>query len=205
MNIYKELLKLQRIEEAFDSWKDYRNEVTNCIVDNVDCFDDIVIFGAGSCNDIDLRIIEEKFEKVTLVDIDFHSMKEGIKQYSLENSKKIKLLKIDLLGIDESDYLNFSKVVEKTLQSQEPPLVDSTPVVKKLLEYTKKINNHKVRLGNNKFKNGVVIGLHSQLNIYFAQIWDMYCQALVKKDDLSVANQIINITFRQSIIRIIAL
>jgi len=184
-NLYKELLRLQRIEDAFDSWKEYREKVTEYIIKNVDCFDSIVIFGAGSCSDIDLSIIENHFEEVVLVDIDYHSMNEGIKKYCLEKSKKIKVLKVDLLGIEEKDYKKFSKDLEKSG-------ADRDLAIKDLEQYHSIIISNDIKkLKNSKYKNGVVIGLHSQLNINFANIYEIYCEALHHSPDISVFNQII--------------
>lgn len=190
MNIYRDLLKLQKIEGSFQRWEEYRREITNKIINSVKCFENIVIFGAGCCNDLDLSLIEKKFDQITLVDIDCLSMKEGLKKYSLVDSDKIKLATIDLLGITENDYLEYSRIIETTLLSSKSSIVDSRSIVDKLTVFSNKINNHKIDLGSIKYKNGIVICLHSQINIYFAEIWNIYCQAFSKTDNLSVIEKI---------------
>lgn len=111
-SIYKELKKRECVDDAFKSWERYRKNVTNCIINNSVEFDSIAIFGAGRCNDIDLKIIEEKYDQVFLLDINDQSMTEGLKQHGLENSKKIKLEKIDFLGIQDKDYIFYESILK---------------------------------------------------------------------------------------------
>ena len=89
MDLLAKLREVERITGADIHWADYRMQTTRYIIDHVSNTRDIAILGAGRCNDIDLVLLTSTFEKVFLLDKDIASMREGLKQYGLEGSKKV--------------------------------------------------------------------------------------------------------------------
>lgn len=80
MNIYDQLRSLQVINNAYNEWESYRRELTEIIMKYAKESESIAIFGAGRCNDIDLRRLSECFSEIILFDKDLEAMKEGLYQ-----------------------------------------------------------------------------------------------------------------------------
>ena len=98
------------IPGAWDSWKDYREQLTALIRDKViEPQDSLLILGAGRCCDIDLGILAERCGKIALLDTDSSAMREALSRYQLETSSKVSLACESLTGISESDIEAFFK------------------------------------------------------------------------------------------------
>ncbi|AFQ43543.1 hypothetical protein [Desulfosporosinus meridiei] len=186
LNFFDELKKSQIIPGAYKEWSSFRYQVTEYIISNTTDFESIAIFGAGKCNDIDLNILESKFNKVILIDIDMSSMKEGIYQYSLENSKKIELIACDFLGIEDSDYREYEYLVRKYFFTSTNNLNSRRKILSLLDNLTDKIDKYPLVFGKDAYKNSVLIGVHSQLNVYLQQIWSICLQITGKTDNLAL-------------------
>lgn len=186
LNIFDELKKLQTIAGAYNEWSSYRSKVTDYIINNTTDFESIAIFGAGKCNDIDLNILESKFKKVILIDIDMSAMKEGINQYSLENSNKIELIAYDFLGIEDREYRDYEYLVRKYFFTNTNTLNSRHKILSLLDNLTVKINKHPLVFGKDTYKNSILIGVHSQINVYLQRIWSICLQVTGKEDNLAI-------------------
>ena len=92
------------IPGAWDSWKDYRNQLTALIREKaVEPGDSLLILGAGRCCDIDLNILAEHCGKIVLFDTDSTAMRGALTRYHLETSPKVSLVCGSLTGISEPD------------------------------------------------------------------------------------------------------
>ncbi|WP_054743135.1 hypothetical protein [Cellulosilyticum ruminicola] len=184
MNIYDQLLKLQVIEGAWEKWADYRSGVTEYIVVHCENKKEIALFGAGRCNDVDLKTLLAHFEKVILVDMDLEAMKAGIKYQGLQNESRIILEVADFVGISSDDYRQFadilvSKVREKGLATS---LSELSQVALDALERLEaKIIS--VPLQFKLYANTVVIGIHSQLISMLDWIWQSILQTLGQEEN----------------------
>jgi len=186
LNIFDELKKLQTIAGAYKEWSSYRHKVTEYIINNTTDFESIAIFGAGKCNDIDLNILESKFEKVILIDIDMSSMKEGINQYSLVDSNKIELIACDFLGIEDSEYRDYEYLVKKYFFTNTNNLSSRHKILSLLDDLTAKINKYPLAFGEDAYKNSILIGVHSQINVYLQRIWSICLQITGEGDNLAI-------------------
>ncbi len=61
----------------------------------------LAILGAGPCQDIDLPKLLDQFGSIQLVDLDHHTLQQGVERQKISNHPKLKLLApFDLTGID---------------------------------------------------------------------------------------------------------
>lgn len=94
-----------RLVDAYEDWEDYRQLLTGMVIDagGGDKTKNVVVFGAGYCNDIDIISLCRNYKAVILFDCDIEALTKVKNGLSGENAKKIKLLPASLTGIDESD------------------------------------------------------------------------------------------------------
>lgn len=91
--------------DKYKNWTKYRNQITGEIskMINKTC-KNIIVLGAGECNDIDLRFLVSTFDEVTLTDIDIQSIDDGIARQKLTQYEISKISKVQV------DYTGLSKV-----------------------------------------------------------------------------------------------
>lgn len=188
MDLLSKLREVERITDAATSWAEYRSQITHYILENISNTKDIAILGAGRCNDIDLGLLESKFERIFLLDKDVESMREALISYGLESSKKIELVASDFLGISDHEYRTYIEEVKRCF-SQGIDKLDIKGVMSLLDQAKYKIEQHSLDLGYSSYTNTVLIGVYSQLNIYFAHIWALYSDAF-KRTDPSIYTKI---------------
>ena len=137
MNVIDEIKKEFEIPGAFESWAVYREEVTDLILASASPPDlmqeaslqasiqdversrrpmptsdtkatgSIALFGIGPANDIDLRRLSERFERIMLIDLDRESMERGIARYGLQHCPKVALWDTSLSGVTMEDVAAF--------------------------------------------------------------------------------------------------
>ena len=107
------------IPGAWDSWRDYRNQLTALIREKVvEPKDSLLILGAGRCCDMDLNLLAEHCGRIALLDTDSTAMGEALKRYNLETSSKVSLVCGSLTGISESDVEAFFQSLLAFVMSQ---------------------------------------------------------------------------------------
>ena len=115
MSIYDELLKFQIIPDAYENWTQYRNAVADYLLANTRPHTSVGVFGAGRCNDIDLRRFAEHFSSVTLIDADEAAMKFALRQYHLSDHPGFSLKISEFTGITPDDYRAFADELSSLL------------------------------------------------------------------------------------------
>lgn len=193
MNLYDQLLRLQVIENAYEEWTTYREQLTDYIIKEARGNECIAIFGAGRCNDIDLKHLLAHFNEIVLLDKDKEAMEEGIYRQGVINSKRIKVKQVDFIGISNEDYRNYADILIKEVRKlgmntncQELAQV-ALKQLKRLEEKTERIN---IDLGIGLYETTVVVGVHSQLLSMLEWIWHIILQT-IKQNESSVRAQII--------------
>lgn len=190
MNIYDQLLKLQIIENAWEEWEIYRQEVTHYLIDHLEDKRELAIFGAGRCNDMDLNLLLAHFEKIVLVDLDEEGMKVALKKQGLENETRITLEIADFVGISSNDYRSFAdtlvyKVRQKGLETSITELAQVAMV--ELDRFYMQIVATPLQFKT--YANIVVMGIHSQLISMLDWIWQAVLQTL-GQEEISVRQKI---------------
>ena len=148
MNIIDEIKKEFEIPGAFESWAAYREQVTDLILAGASQPDliqeaslqtsiedverswrpmptsdtkatgSIALFGIGPANDIDLRRLSERFERITLIDLDRESMERGLMRYGLQHCPKVELWDASLSGVTMEDVAAFFETLyDQVVQS----------------------------------------------------------------------------------------
>jgi hypothetical protein len=90
----------------FKDWREYRNSLTNHILTVINKFNksvNIIIIGAGNCDDIDLKKLNEKANKLVLTDIDDLALKNAKEKYQLES---VDIIPMDYLGFEDNELWN---------------------------------------------------------------------------------------------------
>lgn len=181
MNLYDQLLTLQRIDNAFTEWEAYRSDLTDYILRSLPKDETLAIFGAGRCNDIDLKKLSSHFSAIILIDKDEEAMKEALHQYDLEHSPLIHTQLIDFVGISSNDYRYYADYLINEVRKQGIHTVceDLAEVALELLEdlYRKAIVTP-VNLEKNSYENAIVMGIHSQLISMLEWIWSIILQTI---------------------------
>lgn len=107
----------------------------------------LCVFGAGPCNDIDLKALCAMFEQVTLVDINSETLKAGVSKQQALNFPNLELLGgVDLFGASQvlesyhqaKDEASFDTILETVSQHEIPQVgtydcVASTCLLSQLL------------------------------------------------------------------------
>lgn len=193
MNIYDQLRNLQVINNAYNEWQNYRNELTEVIIRYAQGNKSIAIFGAGRCNDIDLKRLSAYFHEVILFDKDQGAMKEGLYQQEVGTTPNIKMQVTDFVGIDEVDYRVYadtliSEIRKKGMGTSCHELAE---VALDQLEalYIKAMDTP-ICFGTRAYDCAVAVGVHSQLISMLEWIWSIMLQT-IKQEEVSVRNKII--------------
>lgn len=183
MNVYDKLLKLQVIENAWEEWAAYRLSITQYLIDNIEEQRELAIFGAGRCNDMDLKRLLMHFDHLVLVDLDKDSMQEALKKQGLENEPRITLITADFVGITPNDYRSFADTLVYTVRQRglETSMVELTQVAIRELDKLYR-QAMEMPLVFKKYKNIAVIGIHSQLISMLDWIWQAILQTLGRQE-----------------------
>ena len=103
METFQKEMNGHRAESRWDLWSQHRKQVSalfehafsKCLSVN-----QIAIFGAGNCDDLDLEKLAMRCQSIHLFDIDLESMEKGVEKLSSETREKIRLVKLDVTGLD---------------------------------------------------------------------------------------------------------
>lgn len=107
METFQKKLNQTRAVERRINWKKHRQQVTglfNDVFSKKDPVDKIAIFGAGNCDDLDLDDLATKCHWIYLFDLDLESMERGIEHYSEQTRQQIKLIEVDVTGLNTLDF-----------------------------------------------------------------------------------------------------
>lgn len=155
-------------EHAFYEWEEYRNEVSDLLIESCDTGKTLAIFGAGQCNDINLEWLSGHFAKIVLIDINKAALLSAIKRYTLAAHAIVQLLVRDFVGITDEDYVDYASTV---LEYVDKNASNTSNTMKQLNHMYKKAQLHTLDFGNKQYDYSLVLNVHSQLNDTADWIW----------------------------------
>lgn len=208
MNVIDEIKKEFEIPGAFESWALYREQVTDLILASVSQPDllqeaslqtsiqdverlrrpmptsdtkatgSIALFGIGPANDIDLRRLSERFERITLIDLDREGMERGLVRYGLQHCPKVALWDTSLSGVTMEDVAAFFETLYDQVVRSGRALTESAfmEMSQAVLEQIRRkvIATREVlraRLPKEHYDMVVSVGLHSQFWSILSYSW----------------------------------
>ncbi len=192
MNLYDQLVALQKIPHAFNEWHTYREQLTHYLMDYLKPKGTLAIWGAGSCQDIDLQCLAQYFPSIVLLDKDEKGMQAALTRYGLKQCSTLSYRVVDFVGISEEDYRSYADCLIGEVQRQRGKM-DSQLLAYKaqevLLAFQSQLSKTKFSLGET-YENSVVVGVHSQLFSMLEWIWTVILQA-IGQEEWRIRNQII--------------
>ena len=208
MNVIDEIKKEFEIPGAFESWALYREQVTDLILASVSQPDllqeaspqtsiqavecsrrpmptsgtkatgSIALFGIGPANDIDLRRLSERFERITLIDLDREGMERGLVRYGLQHCPKVALWDTSLSGVTMEDVAAFfetlyDQVVRSGQALTEAAFMEMSQAaleqIRRKVFATREVL--RARLPKEHYDLVVSVGLHSQFWSILSYSW----------------------------------
>jgi hypothetical protein len=101
-------------------WESHRASLMKIVNDEVigihNNDDNIAIFGAGECDDIDLKFLTSRFKEVYLIDLDIQAMENGKTNQQLtdlENNKITLVGGFDFSGVSKQFYVKLEALLHK--------------------------------------------------------------------------------------------
>ena len=138
----------------------------------------IALFGIGPANDIDLRRLSERFERITLIDLDREGMERGLVRYGLQHCPKVALWDTSLSGVTMEDVAAFfetlyDQVVRSGRALTEAAFMEMSQAV--LEQIRRKVfatrEVLRARLPKEHYDMVVSVGLHSQFWSILSYSW----------------------------------
>lgn len=177
MNVIDEIKKEFEIPGAFESWAFYREEVTDLILGTAST-GSIALLGIGPANDIDLRRLSERFESITLIDLDREGMERGLVRYGLQHCPRVHLWSASLSGVTMEDVAAFfetlyDQVVRRGRALTESAFMEMSQAA--LEQIRRKVITTRVtlqeKLPKEHYDMVVSVGLHSQFWSILSYSW----------------------------------
>ena len=159
--IYQYLRDCQRINHAWENWRDYRQELTSYLLKYTSPGSTAAIFGAGECNDLDLRQLLQHFESVTLYDYDMEAMHRGIERQKAIGFTGLKFRQADFVGIPEEAYIEYTTLLAQECATEKRR---ETVILQKLEQMYETAEKESLSFGETIYDYTIVIGVDSQLN-----------------------------------------
>lgn len=165
MSYYERLKPTELIPNAYERWAGYREAITEMVLERAPEASDIVIFGAGACNDIELQQLVLKYSRVTLVDHNMEAMQIAIARIK-ENAERIDTVEYDFWPILEEEYKEYEGLLE---------CGESVYALLAWLEgITRTLSSRRLELPIDVHQFGICLGLHSQICIMLATLTYLY-------------------------------
>lgn len=115
-DLFTQLKQLNIIHGAYENWSHYREKLTDFVLANSSAGDTLLIFGAGECNDFDLKKLTAFFSDVTLLDIDSEAVSRGLIRQNIKKNR-VNVVAGDIVGIPEERYRDFGNNVTEALRT----------------------------------------------------------------------------------------
>lgn len=197
MSLYQQIKEIFILPNAFEDWREYREELTNYLIKetdqvamplnfsgNIDLEEHLptlAIIGAGECNDIDLKKLAEHFSRITLIDCNKEAMEQAIVTYELKDSKQIELLPVSLDGIVDRDYEAFCEELQTYVRLNQGIFnmeEFEEFALSKLTKICNKRRQGEIPLEPDTYDYIWCFGVHSQLQAMFSYICHAFLQNL---------------------------
>ena len=164
-------------EDEFFHWSQYRKQLTDFIISHIKPDSSIIIFGAGRCNDIDLKKLLPNARSITLSDFSDKSLAHACETYHLKPNNQLILETVDYVGIKPNDYIFVFDHLIDNLKLFRRHVV-SEQYLSECLRYDlkdvyTKYLNYSIPYAESKADYSIVVGVHSQLNNAWNSIWDL--------------------------------
>jgi len=91
----------ERTQERWEEYAHHRARVCRLLADANEsgrASQTLCVLGAGNCNDLDLRLLAERFDSIALVDIDTDAVRAALERQGVHSTAKIAVIGADLLG-----------------------------------------------------------------------------------------------------------
>lgn len=185
MSIYDELLKTQTIPHAYENWAEYRRELTDYVLSVTEPGSTLAVFGAGSCNDLDLAALRGHFSGITLIDREKENMFAALDTYHLKKDEVITLKEADFLGITPAEYREYADDILRMIQV-DGRNTDMNEVAEyailRMKDLYQKAVERPLDFGKKVYDYVLAAGVHSQINNMFAWLWQVYLEAVGKQE-----------------------
>ena len=181
--LFRDIVEGYTIKGAYEKWENYRQRITDYLIQYTIPGKTIAILGVGEANDIDLKRLYAHIGNLTLVDKNIAAIKNAIVKYDLVDKPNIKVVEKDFVGITDDEYKDIISICWQDLKKMKTmfsPIVTGPKVVNRMNELYEKVNSKDVDLGISPHDYIVSIGLHSQLNGFIEHIWDTFMRGTGK-------------------------
>lgn len=186
--------------EKLKYWETHREITTNFIVDRLKVLDNnngnMAIFGAGRCNDFDIKEILKHTGVLYLLDKNKSHIEEGLANQKLtENEiKRVKVIdEFDFTGIDNDFYVKLEEMFKQNCKLKN--------IVKLIRETANKLETTNLLQEFKEFFSVVVSsGVHSQLFCKVIEIFDKYLENYTSKEVVKF-NEEINYLYSNGVIQ----
>lgn len=190
MDLYRQIKKNFILPNAYEDWKEYRNALTQYIIQETNqvslplsfhanmtedaLLPSLAIIGAGACNDFDLSKLVEHFSRITLLDYDEEALGIAIDTYHLNECPYIECKTISLNGINDTHYEDFCNQLQAYLQHNLGNITasDFEDYAISLIERIfKQLKTYTIPLQQDTYDYICCFGVHSQLQAMFSYIY----------------------------------
>lgn len=179
MNIYDRIIELKQMRNCYEMWEEYRENLTSYIIKHVSAGDEIAVFGAGRCGDIDLKLLSDAGACISLFDNDYDAMSEAVEHYGID----AECILCDFVGIFPDEYREIQDIVVRELRRHNSIEKAACEVYKYLQEVYAALSGKTPAFGERCFDMAICAGVCSQINNTAAWIWEAVCNTFQYTDD----------------------
>lgn len=160
MNIYTNL-NSRTDKDRFEKWRSHRDNLNYFLDESLKLLPDlkrenVLVVGAGNCDDIDIGFLTVRFSEVYLCDIDVFNLKSSVAKKYPDCASHVKILDFgDLTGLDSIDFFNKAKAALNNSSG-------IRPLIKHALENMEHTYQRVVRF-KNFFSSIIVLPMYTQL------------------------------------------
>ena len=181
MTLYEKIKTSSYIIGAHEAWSEYREGLTGFLVSLLTEYPQVLIVGAGECNDIDLGMLIDNGHGITLLDYDTEAMEKALFQYHLSDDNRVKTITGSVTGTEQKAEQEFVDRMEEELRQikaagLQPREFDD--FVCELLTQTFKEKKDSLSELKKEYDAVIAIGLFSQLQAGYAYPIEMIYASL---------------------------
>lgn len=183
-----------RIPDAEIRWREYRKDLTEYIMTGCQDGEQVLILGAGACDDLELVQLLESASRVWLADINGASMEkavEKIRKIKPELLDKLQLIVTDFVSISEKEYAAYEMACQQGLQGLEQWWNRYDRTFTGEFKLFRDIRKQMQQQGIEYFDSVICMGLHSQLYM------ELFLRTYERKQQLDETMRLKAISFLQ--------
>ncbi len=163
---YRQLAETENIPNAWTRWRAYRGRLTEHILRALDGGERraVAIYGAGRCNDVDVRRLLDAGVRVALFDCDVETVRQAAREHGFAG--EVEIGRLDLFPVREEEYWEF----EESLQRGE----EAAGICRQLYRVLSRVMETGLEVPSRDFGLNVCVGVHSQVLIRFICLLQLY-------------------------------